>query len=482
MSASRSDVLPGTAVPAEASVRRHARAVVLARADEPVRDVARRMGQAHTSCAVVTFPDGLGVVTDTDIRRLVGTGEVPPGAPVAHLSSRPALCVAADATLVSALEMIARHGVHHLVVVDGEGRPDGVLRAVDLASAEAGESLAVRAAVDAARTLDELAGAAARIPATAVHMWDAGVPASTLTALLSDVHESLLRRVIAFGAPRWRTGVRSSWLVLGSLARREVLPSSDIDTALVWEQTPEAMDEAVRAEAARTLDDLERVGQRRCPDGANADNPLFARSVLAWRAAAGTWAEDLAREAGPLLVTMVAGSRPVTEPDLGAQVTDGIRDLTSRPALRRALLQYLLASRPPLRLQRTVIVEHTGEHRGQVNLKRAGLRPVRSIGTWVAIVTGDTSGTTAERLRRAIDANLLTPDEGQSLLHAHELILNIVLTEEIDDLRTGQPAATWIDPARLDSLRRRHLREALRAIARVQGHLDSEWAPRWRAP
>ena len=462
---------------------RHARPVLLVEARDPVREVARRIGDRSTSCAVVRFPDGFGVVTDADVRRRVGTGEVDVDAPVAGLASRPALCVPADAEVATALLLMVRHGVHHLVVTDGAGRPQGVLRAVDLASAEVRDPLAVRAAVASAPDVPALADAVRHLPAAAVELHDAGVPALRIAALLAEVVEAVVLRTMALGGHTAATGVRCSWIVLGSLARRELLPTSDVDTALAWDGDPDDTDgDRVRAAAARTLDDLELAGLHRCPDGANADDPLFGRSVHRWRVAAAGWSRDPTPARALLLATMLASSRALTEPDLAAAATEQLRGARDRPTFRKAVLDYTLAARPPVGFVREFVVEHSGEHRGRLNLKRGGLRPITSIGTWAAVITGVPAAGTPERLRAALDAGLLDPDEAASLEHAYEYLFAMVLGHEVEALRSGAAPSTWIDPASLDTLTRRQLREAFRVIAKVQGRLESQWAPRWQRP
>lgn len=83
---------------------------------------------------------------------------------------------------------------------------------------------------------------------------------------------------------------RFSWMFMGSLARREPFPGSDVDTGLVW-RAPEydGRREDVAASAAKVLDAAEACGLERCSSGANADNPLFNRSIESWRTAAKHW-------------------------------------------------------------------------------------------------------------------------------------------------------------------------------------------------
>jgi CBS domain-containing protein len=97
----------------------------------------------------------------------------------------------------------------------------------------------------------------------------------------------------------------------------------------------------------------------------------------------------------------------------------------------------------------------------------------------MAIVTGDDRGSTITRLKRGNHAGLLTDDETDTLVRAFEYIYSLVLDLEIAALRAGRPAATtWVAPKELDTLTRRYLREAFRAVAEVQNRLDGEWVAR----
>ncbi|MGV9862767.1 putative nucleotidyltransferase substrate binding domain-containing protein, partial [Rhodococcus koreensis] len=61
---------------------------------------------------------------------------------------------------------------------------------------------------------------------------------------------------------------------------------------------------------------------------------------------------------------------------------------------------------------------------------------------------------------------------------AFEYIYGLILGREIDAIKTTTPASTWVAPNQLDSLTRRYLREAFRAVAEVQNRVESEWVAR----
>ena len=475
------------------AVREYLRPAVFCPPTATVREAAARITEEYQSCALIDTPGGLGIVTDSDFRRGLGQGLATFDAPVTALATIPARTIGADTSRAQALLNMVEHGVHHLIALDDRARPVGVVRAIDLASADVRDPLLIRAAIETATDLDQLVDAAALLPSTAVELIDAGLPPVRVGALLAAVREALLRKLVALDTALEGTP-GCAWFVLGSTARHEPLPSSDLDTALAWAEpangqpgngqpdsdpgtTPlgEQRAREFRAAAERVLTNLGRCGIQRCPDGLNATNPLFSRSVRGWTDAATAWQRDPSIDQALLLTAMVADSRPVTELAVGRAVVDASRTATPSQHYLTVMLRYTLAVKPPLGFVRNFVVDHTGEHRGQLNLKRGGLMPIASIGRWVAVLTGEPVGSTPERLRRGLEAKILTQNEVDSLVGAFELIYELLLERESAALRAGTTPSRHLAPGELDSLTRRHLRAAFREVHRVQTRLDADW-------
>ncbi|WP_432834123.1 putative nucleotidyltransferase substrate binding domain-containing protein [Dactylosporangium sp. CA-092794] len=454
------------------------RPIVWCDGTDRVRDVAERIGAARQSCALVRAGGELGIVTDLDFRRQVGTGEVGVDAPITALATVPALTIEEGAAQSAGLLRMIERGVHHLVVVDHAERPVGVLRAVDLAGAEVRDSLLVRSAIGEARDIEELAAACRLLPTMLVELCDDGVPAGQIGAIHAAVVDAAVRRTLQLETHPAMDGLRHSWVLLGSLARKEPLPLSDVDTALIWADGCRE-EEAIRAEAREVLRGLQRCGFSLCTNGANAHNPVFSRARSDWIAAARGWQHDPTQDNALLLSAMVADSRPLTDPELGDSLTQTIRSHTRTSQFLRALLDEALRWRPPTGFIRDFVVQHSGEHRGQLDLKPGGLTPVVALARWIAIAAGDASGTTVERLHRGAGLGLLTTDEADTLAGGFENVYGLLLHHEVHALRSGgAPTSTFIAPKELDSLTRRHLRETFRAIALVQARVDRHWLNR----
>ena len=462
-------------------VTRHMRQIVWCAATAAVREAAAALTRTDQSCALIRTSQGLGIVTDRDFRSRVATAEVSADAPVSEIMSMPVRTVPSSATLAAAFVQMVKTGVHHLVVCDTDGEPLGVLRAMDLASVEVRDPLLIRTAIDAAGSISELSQAGRLLPATIVELHDTGVPAEHIGALHAALTDAILGRLLLLSGEPGGSSPPCSWLVLGSMARHEPLPGSDVDTGIVWAD-PAGADPgaAIRKEATRVLAEMEQCGLRRCPDGANADNPLFSRSRSAWAAAARRWITDPTAEGALLLSSIAADCRPITEVAIGRAVTDTIRQTTRSTDFLDALLRFAIAARPPTGFVRDFVVEHSGEHRGDLDLKRGGLRPISALARWLAIATGEVHGSTPERLGHAVDAHLLTVGEAEALAGAFRDIYELLLRQEVAAIRDGREPSSWVAPRDLDPLARRHLRNSFRAISDVQAELDGGWKMRMR--
>lgn len=464
---------------AQSNVTRYMREIVWCDASHPIREVAHAMTESEQSCAIIRSPDGLGLVTDRDFRSRVGVGEVSIDAAVGLIMSSPIITVRTNTTLAEAFLLMVEAGVHHLVVVDESEIPVGVVRAMDLASVELRNPLLIRAAIESARSIEELAVASRLLLPSLVELHDSGIPALHVGALMSAIVGAILVRLLKL-SKSIESPVTHSWLILGSMARGEPLPISDVDTAIVWADLANSVDPSAEIQkcAMQMLDRMEQCGLHRCPQGANADNLLFTRSRSSWIEVSRGWILDPTRAGALLLSSIVADSQPLTQLALGRTITDTIRATTRSHDFLGALLNFTLAKKPPLGFVRDFVVEHSGEHRGGLDLKLGGLTPISSLARWMAIAQGDVRGGTIDRLMRASSTGLLEAEEADILINAFKDIYQLAFENEIDAIRHGKEGSSWVSPQNLDALTRRHLRESFRAVATIQTRFQLEWEKR----
>ena len=450
------------------------------RADDTIRTVAELMTRAGRSCALFVRDGQIGIVTDDDFRRRVATGEVGVDAPISVIASTPAIVMSTDRTVSTAYLFMVEHGIHHLVVVDAVGTAVGIVRVVDMAAAEVRNPLVIRSAAAAATTMDELVDACRLLTPTTVELREAGLPVEHLGALLSAMIESIFRKVIELHSTTSPLAdLDCSWMLMGSLGRREPLPNSDVDTALAWVPKEDTgvvyTREQVAAATEPLIAALGRCGLAPCPQGLNASSILFNRSQGQWREIADVWRANPDNVDYLLMASTVLDARPITRPVLIQPLRSALVGGLGRDAFTRSLSRFSMSDRPPSGFVRGFVVEHFGEQKRHLNLKKSGLRPVASLARALAQRTGDPTGSTPARLERAHRSGLLTADEADALAGAFSLCYQLVFDSQIAAIKAGTPVESAIDPATLDPLERQHLRSAFRTVSSIQERLSRKW-------
>jgi CBS domain-containing protein len=479
--------------PADPGQRRVAalirRPPLLCPADAPIRAAAQQMTAAGVSAVLVRHGATVGIVTDRDLRSRVIAAGRSPDEPVSAVMTEPAYTVSADRLGGDVLLDMLERNIHHIPVLSPAGEVLGVVDDGDLVAAEGRMPLLLRRAIGLAQTQADLAAAAAGLNPALVALRDAQVPAEQVAAVRSVVLDALIRRLAELAVrDAGPAPVPFTWFALGSLARREAVPSSDVDSALAWAGDDEAVGHGQRpagpgegdgaAGYGRRLAGAVNDGLRACglpPDaqGANAASPLFARSLTSWQVLERSLSEDPTQDKALIMASLITDSRPVfsTGPLPGGGLWQVSPD---HPDLRRLLAQFALSFRPPTGFWREFVVEHSGERRGQLDLKHGGLIPIVDLARWAGMGAGVTSGSTMDRLRAAEAAGTLAGPEARTLMEAFGFISSLRLDHQVEQLRRGEPPDDFIDPKTLNPLARSYLREAFRAVASVQAGLAAE--------
>ena len=446
--------------------------------DTPIRLAAELMTAAQATSVVIDLGGGsLGILTDRDLRTRVVAAGLPVDSPVSLAMSAPAYTCTADRPAGEVLLEMLDRGFRHFPVVSARGTVLGVVENMDLVAARTRSSFYLRQRITAGRTVAELAVVARELRPMVIALHDAQVAAGNVMAVYAVVVDALTRRLLDLAvAHHDDPGADFAWLALGSQARREALPSSDVDSAIVW--FGDGDEEQVRTRLLRISGEVAE-GLRRCglhidENGVNASEAPFVRSLASWQSLARSWISDPTQEKALILSSVLVDSRPVWGVHTGTPVSDTFRLAPSHPALLRLLARFAVSHRPPTGFFRGLVVEHSGEHRGRLDLKHGGAVPILDLARWGAIAAGVTSASTSERLGAAADAGTLSAADAHSLQDAFALINNLRLDHQVAQLRAGAEPDDYVNPVELSALMRTQLREAFRAVSTIQKRVAAE--------
>jgi CBS domain-containing protein len=136
-------------------------------------------------------------------------------------------------------------------------------------------------------------------------------------------------------------------------------------------------------------------------------------------------------------------------------------------ALARRALEYT----PPTGFDADSVLDAAGRRSDRLDIRRAAVIPIVEFGRWAGAAAGVVEGSTPERLRAAVDAEVLTDADARTLSDAFELAFELRVAHHMEQLVAGSTPDDELEPAKISPLTRDHLRDVFRAIAGVQRNL-----------
>lgn len=431
-----------------------------------VRETVTRMTHHGASYALIRQPDGrLGIFTDRDLRARVVAAGLPVDVEISRVMSAPARTVTADLTTETVLMEMLESGVRHMPVLTGRGEVVGVVEDADLLAASARQSFLLRRAIGSAADARALQRVGQRVRRTAAEVFRNGTKASAASAILSVVVDSLVRRALEIALEEFGCEtVHFAWLTLGSVARREAMPSSDVDSALSWSDESVSESAQLREVAARTHAILDGCGLPSDSNGALAGKPAFSRSASQWLEAAQGWIDEPLRDRGIIMSSLLIDARVVWGDSALHTAPTAYRRLRDHPEALRLQRLNALSGRVRARSLRDVLARRGGTF----DLKNHAVTPIVNLARWGGLKAGMTTGTTPARLAAAADARAISTQDATTLRDVFLMLQRLRMTHQVEQLTAGHTPNNVITMSELSPLNRSLLNEGLREIAAVQ--------------
>lgn len=444
---------------------------VVASPDVTITEAARIMAQEGVSCLLLREDERLvGIITDRDLRRRVLAVGLSPDRPVREVMTPDPVTVSSRALALEVMLEMTGRNIHHLPVVDESGALVGLVTTTDLVRLE--RSNPVYLVTDLARQQD-VAGVvtlAGRIPRVVDQLVGEDASAEDIgrvaTALTDAVTVRLLELAEAELGP---APGRYAWVALGSAAREELALGGDQDHALVLADDVDPSDPWWAALAERVTAGLEAVGFERCEGDVMATNPQWRMTASQWRTRFARWAHEPQPEA-VLQAAIFYDMRALHgETSLVERLRAEVVPMGGRSELLLAhLTGQATRMRPPIGFFRGFVLEDAGEHRDTLDIKR-GIAAVVQLARVHALRAGSLALPTTARLTAAHARGVIGAETARDLVDALELMSYLRLRHQVEQVRDGVRPDNRIDPHRLGSLDRRHLRDAF-AIVRAAQH------------
>jgi len=263
--------------------------------------------------------------------------------------------------------------------------------------------------------------------------------------------------------------------VLGSEGRREQTFKTDQDNALIYAD-PDDRNAGIAQEyftrfSHYVRNGLERCGYPPCTADYMASNPRWRQPLASWKNYFRAWITEA--ELHSVQDALICfDMRPVGGDfslfkDLAAYIRLALQDAS----FFKSVFAYVTIDRkPPLGFFRTFVVEQSGEHKQELDIKTFGTGPIVNAARLLALDAGmeATNTNTIERLSGINSLAYFDDALRRDLLESFELLTLLRLENQLQQSHAAQPLSNYINPGILTHLQRSLLKEAFRTITRAQ--------------
>ena len=434
------------------------------------------MKAQHTSSVLVRDGERLGMFTNTGLQRAILDGRPLAALPVRELATFSLVTIAHDAPLFDALALMIQHQVHRLVVVEG-GRISGLLEQLDLLSFLSNHSYVIAVQIAQATDLDALQTAAARITRFVALLYRGGTKVGQIGKLVQALNAKLFERTWQLVAPPALLA-DSCLFVMGSEGRGEQLLKTDQDNGLILREGTLVDDAQVAQACQRFTQALRDFGYPDCPGGIMVSNPAWRREAPEFSAEVRRWLLRPEPEGLMALAIFIDAHAVAGDAALLAGVRAEVQQLVSADDALLGRFTAAIDSFPDASAgwwNRLLLI---GE-KDTLDLKKAGIFPIVHGVRSLALREHVPATGTVARLDALVAAGRLPAELATDLADSLHFLMALKLKAGLAEIDTDRPVSGGVPTAKLSSLERDLLKDALavvkrfKTLVRHQFHLEA---------
>lgn len=459
----------------------HSKKPVTSRAGASIQAAARLMTECEVGSIIIVNETNcpVGIITDKDLRRQVATGAVSLTQPASDIMSSPVITLPPQLTVADVQIAMVKNRIHHLCITeDGTDQTPviGVISEHDLLVLQGNhpavlirETLRCKDAGQLRLIREKAEGLLRRYVYQEVSI-------AFISTVITEVNDAIIVRAIQLAQIAMETEghgappVPFCWLALGSEGRGEQLLRTDQDNALLFEDVAADRYPVVKNYfldlAKRVNDLLHEVGFEYCPAEMMAGNPQWCLSLSEWKRQFTRWIDEPTPKA-VMFCTIFFDYRPVFGAvDLAKELTRHIfHQINEQSIFLSFLARDALQNPPPLTFFRNFVVEKSGEHQREFDIKLRAMMPLADAARVLALYA-KVSGihNTFRRFEKMAELEPQNRELYEQAADAYEILMRY---RTIQGLKHGD-SGRYFDPSELSKMERINLRNSFRPITELQ--------------
>ena len=453
------------------------RPLLVLEGEKTLEDAIKEMVSKDSTYLLVNMREGLGIITERDVlKKVIAKGLSPKETKLESIASFPLISIESSSTLYDAMLLMSKHGIRKLLLVK-DGNPIGVIEDRDIIAYESKNAVLLIKEVDKAKGVEDLKYLYNLVKEQVLDLVFQGTDPERLAEYISEINDRFMKRAVYIAMNRLGEEplVPFSIMVLGSEGRKEQSLKTDQDNALIYQEYP-ILDFDAKEYFERFskvyINTLLEIGFPPCPGNVMISNPFWRRSLKEWQQAVKDWIEKPKSE-NMLNIAIffdfrnVFGDQTLSE-DLWGNILERLKE---NPGFLPFLAVDAVRFKPPIGFFKDFIVEKTGEHRGEIDIKKGGIFPITQGIRALALEGKISERNTFERIRILKSLGILTTELARDLEESYRYLLSIRFRFQAKKIKEGKEPDNYINPQELSRTEKNTLKDVFRIIKEFQDFL-----------
>jgi len=453
--------------------------------DTTIQEAAQVMVKNKISSLIIRDKRNVpvGIVTDKDLREKVVAKGRSASEPVRNIMTISLIRVdARDSCFEAVLKMI-KYNIHHMLVIE-DGDLKGIMTNHDLMLLQGTSPLSFANDIENQQSIDGLIAVSTKINNIVGLLLKEGARASNITKIITEINDRLVKKVLEIAERQHgHPPVPYCWIVFGSEGRKEQTFKTDQDNAIIYSD-PESEEEEEEAKkffpgfTSFVKEGLIKIGFPLCPADYMASNPQWCQPFNVWKRHFAHWISEPTPEA-VLKSLIFFDFRPLYGNfSLAEKLRNALKSMIEGQGIFLGhMANQIVKNTPPVGFFKSFVVEKTGEHKDEFNLKVKGLTPLVDVVRLFSLERGIRETSTLGRIKALRDIHPIVKQYADEVEQAFEFIMVLRIDHQFGQIRENRKPDNFINPNKLSNIERKTLREAFHLISKLQGQIIEIYKP-----
>ena len=446
-----------------------------------ISQAAKKMAEAQVSSIILVGDQSqpIGILTDKDLRTRVLAAGISPELPVEAVMTSPVITKKKLDGFSNLYLTMIRNRLHHLILTeDGTDQSPvcGLISDHDIFLSMGNSPAILIHAMINTLEISELRKIRDRAEQMLRYYLENEVSMDFISSVMTEINDTLISQGIKIAKQELHPSFpemenyQFCFLSLGSEGREEQLLRTDLDNAILYEDLPKETEaqgkEYFLQLGARVTEILFACGFAPCPGKIMANNPEWVLPLSLWKANFSEWVLHPTQEA-LLRVSIFFDYRAVGHgKSLAEKLTEHIyQEIRKKKIFLNFLAQNSLSNPTPLGFFRDFVVEKSGEHKDQFDIKSRAMMPLTDLAR-LLVLSHEVVGinNTFKRFEKLAE---LEPNNQELFTQAGTAYEILMRMRALEGLREGN-SGRYIHSQSLGKLQRQLLKNTFSPISELQ--------------